>query len=520
MAEDILIVGAGPTGLMMASLLARAGISFRIIDRQKDRAQESRALVVHAKTMELFQNLGLDQQFLKVGKKSIGLGLFVDGEAKLKIDFGDIGIEGTPFPYLFFISQAETEQILIDHLTKNGITIERETELVEFDQDNDGVNCTIKNKEGTEEKNRYQYLLGCDGAHSRVREGLNLGFPGGSYEQNFVLADADIQWPYEKDRLMIFMTVDGILAHFPLNDKVSRLIITQTRPPKNQSAKPDVEEIETLAQEFSKIRVKVSNPIWLARFHLHHRGVNQYRVGRCFVAGDAAHIHSPVGGQGMNTGIQDAANLAWKLSMVIKHGASEKLLDTYHNERHRIGQILLKTTDRFFSVAVTKNRILAKLRNTILPKLAKTFLSTPSGRHQIFRFVSQLAIRYHDPLLNKEDVVGDGFDGGIEPGCRAPDAETETGSLFQQLMGEKFHILIFNGLGDKSLKLPPNDFFGDTFAAHCFARSKKNEILFQRYGIRDEGVYIIRPDGYVLFRSDKIDFDAMRLKLRHFLAIN
>lgn len=509
MMTDVLIVGAGPTGLMMACLLHRSGISFKIIDRQIDRAKESRALVVHAKSMELFQNLGLDQDFLRQGKKSIGLGLFVDGKQKAKIDFGDIGIEGTPFPYLLFISQSQTEQILIDHLEKNGVKIERQTELVSFTQDSTGVDCVLKNVQGGEEKIRCKYLLGCDGAHSKVRQGLNLDFSGGSYEQNFALADVKIDWPYEKDRLMIFMTLDGIFAHFPLNDQVSRLIITQTTAPKDPRSEPDLAEIQELSEKFTKIPLKVSDPIWLARFHLHHRGVDKYRVGRCFVAGDAAHIHSPVGGQGMNTGLQDAANLAWKLALVLQNVAPEKILDTYHDERHRIGQVLLKTTDRFFALAVTKNKFLAKLRNLFLPILAKLFLSRISGRKRVFRFVSQLAIRYHNNFLTHEMISDEGFRNGPEPGCRAPDGKLDARTLFEAFKNNKIHVVVF--MASEVTMDPRFQHFQTSFMdVHSVKTQPGNKILYQRYGIIREGVYIIRPDGYILYRSDKIDFDAVQ----------
>ena len=507
---DVLVVGAGPTGLMMAAQLERAGVTFRIVDRQKDRAQESRALVLHARSMELFQNLGLENEFLSKGKKSIGMGLYINSKEKLKINFGNISIEDTPFPFILFISQAETEKILIDHLKRRSAKIERETELVDFSQDSNEVHCTIRGRDGTEEKINCKYLIGCDGAHSKVRHGLGLEFEGAPYSANFILADVEIEWPYDRDRLLLFFSMRGLLAQFPLTDKITRLIISQPKPPADPDSQPTLDEVQKLIHELVEAPAKISNPVWLARFHLHHRGVNQYRVDRCFVAGDAAHIHSPVGGQGMNTGLQDAANVAWKLILVLKKVAPEKILDTYQEERYRIGQILLKTTDRLFSIAATRNPILAWIRNLLMPAVTNFFLSSASGRRKMFRFTSQLAIHYHSAWA-REEILKEGFNGGPMVGCRAPDAPVGSISLFEKLKGEHLKILLFfpavADLDQVFEDLQSN--LRQFLKVHVFYHTRDFERLYRRYGIKKSGMYLLRPDGYVLFRCDTIDFDII-----------
>lgn len=503
---EVLIIGAGPTGLMLACQLVRFDIRLRIIDKKIDRAHESRAFAVQAKSMEIFQNLGVVNEFLKLAQRGREVAFYADGKEKITLELDDWCSQDTPFPAIYFLSQAETERILIEYLEKKGILVEREMELQTFTQDENRVVAEIKNNRTQQiEKTYCQYIVGCDGAHSVVRHTLNLTFEGAAYEQAFILADAKIQWPFSSKNFMFFTAKTGILIHIPLDNETSRLIIARgaiSRP--TNAVTLTSKEVEQLASEMTAANVKLTHSIWMSRFHLHHRGVNHYQKGRAFVAGDAAHIHSPVGGQGMNTGLQDATNLAWKLAFVIRDVAPEDLLSTYDTERHRIGEILLKTTDRIFVFVSSNNYFLASIRRFLLPLLFKFVLSKRKMRQRLFRFVSQLAIRYHDnkfvyEIEKNPDVA---FNLAPKAGCRAPNAPANDSTLFELLENNKCNILIFNHevINEIKVKRLENKYSG-LIRIHHIKNTVDNSLLYQRYGVTSAAVYFIRPDGYIGFRS-------------------
>ncbi|MBX2987083.1 MAG: FAD-dependent monooxygenase [Bdellovibrionaceae bacterium] len=511
---DVLIVGAGPTGLMMASQLARHGVRFQIIDRQTDRSKESRALVIHARSLELLQNLGLSESFLKTGRPSIGLEIYTNGQKRVQADFGDIGAKDTPFPFIFFLSQAETERLLREDLKSRGVDIEQPAELLSFASSDQGVVAQVRGADQVVREVRSRYLIGCDGAHSPVRHALNLPFPGAPYAEDFLLADVEVKWPFEQDRLLLFLTADGVLAHFPLTSRLSRLILTAGLRREDAPTEPGLDEITAKTESFTGVKARLSNPQWLSRFRLHHRAVPRYRVGPVFLAGDAAHIHSPAGGQGMNTGLQDAANLAWKIAWVLK-GANPDLLDSYHGERHRIAEILLKTTDRLFRGAASQSRLGRFFRVNLAPLFVKFMLSNENRRRRAFRRISQLAIHYHPGAFVAEDDenADEFFQKGPKAGARAPDAPLDGGTLFNAMKAPKAHVLFFS----PSAKPPPlPDHLQSLIETHTLSRTPGRETLFERYGVSDSAIYFIRPDGHVGYRTPGSDWHGLRLYLERF----
>jgi 2-polyprenyl-6-methoxyphenol hydroxylase-like FAD-dependent oxidoreductase len=516
---DVVIVGAGPTGLMLACLLQRANIRFRIIDKQSDRAHESRALVIHARSMELFQNLGLADRFLSVARRSVGLRLFVHGKLQVEANFQDIADPTTPFPFVYFLSQAETERILIEHLEKQGVHIERNMELSSFHQNKNSVQGQfIQTLERTTEEFSCRFLVGCDGSHSKVRHILDLPFEGAPYLQDFILADVELKWPYDSDHLSIFLSDQGVLAQFPLKENVQRLIITETN--RNPSASEDItlEEVDQVARQYVRVPFELSNPVWLSRFHLHHRIVPTYQKECVFLAGDAAHIHSPAGGQGMNTGLQDAANLAWKLALVIKGIAPLSLLQTYTQERLPVGRTLLKTTDRFFSVATNPKKWVAHLRNLILPTAAKIVFSQAGIRRWAFHFVSQLGIQYSpNPYLweTRRLRVHESMP-SLKVGARAPDAPTNQGNLFEIFKGSSAHVLVFRDEQQHlSLLRHLKEEYRGFVQFHEFQKTAPNMLLYERYHVDGSAIYFVRPDGYIGFHSQGEDFPALIGYLEH-----
>src|SRR5215208_5062050 len=375
---DVLVVGAGPTGLVMATELAARGVSGRIIDRAPERSERSRALVVQARSLELLQKMGVADELVARGRRTIKATPFVEGRPAANLEFGDIGVDDTPYPFLLFVSQAETERVLEKHLESLGAKVERPVELLSFEGDAEGVSARLRHGDGRQETARVRYLVGADGAHSTVRHTLGLSFKGDAYPQDFPLA----------------------------GPSTYRLIATRAEDAPLDAGDPTLEEVQQLATELCPLPVKLYDPSWLARFRLHHRGVDSYRAGQAFVAGDAAHIHSPAGGQGMNTGIQDSYNLAWKLTLVIEGHAPDSILDSYHEERHPIGQRLLRTTDRMFNVAATPNPLAIELRNFLMPRVLPRVMGKRSLRARAFRFVSQLGIRYPDSPIVGEELDG------------------------------------------------------------------------------------------------------------------
>ena len=536
---DVLVVGAGPTGLTLATLLRRSGLSVRIIDKNDEPAKESRAIGIQARTLELFQSIDLEKPFLEQGMIAAGVDLFLKGQERLSVDLSDMARPDTPYPFMFLLSQAKTERILLEDLKKQGLEVDRQTNLIGFTQDSSGVQAKLLLADGRQEEVSAQYIVGCDGAHSSVRRALGLAFKGEAYASEFILADAHVDWPLAQNKLMIFMNPGSFGAYFPQREfhkgqSISRVL--SVRRYKTRTAAPDtsattafpatLEEIQTGFQQASMQEVALSEPEWITKYHVHHRSVAQTRVGRAFLAGDASHIHSPVGAQGMNTGIQDAANLAWKLASVIAGTSPEPLLDTYHSERWPIGQRLLKYTDRMFTLAMTTNPILTGVRDFIFPIVAKLLMKYPAGKRAIFRFVSQLSIHYDKSSAARERTMpsaSESFKKTLPTGARAPNAQiNDQLELFDLVKGYKFHLLILSRStisGDRREKLRrlwatskrypkmeiEQHWISSLPSNHPDVIHCRDEEIFTRFGVTQQGVFLIRPDGYVGFRADDLE---------------
>lgn len=509
---DVLIVGAGPTGLMMACQLARFGVSCRIIDKQIDRVKESRAFGIQAKSMEIFQNLGIASEFLKQEVIGTKARFYFHGKFRFEINFANVATkDNTPFPAIYFLSQSITEQILLEYLAQKNIHVERQTELIAFTREDTAMVAEIKNNiTGKHEKQRCHYIVGCDGAHSTVREVLGIAFSGASYQQEFVLADVAVKWPLSKDNFTVFISKEGNFLFIPLkkDENLNRLIITGMKSSVSQSsnAPPTLQELENFAKRITRTDIQLTNPVWISRFYLHHRFVQQYQKHNAFIAGDAAHIHTPVGAQGMNTGLQDVTNLAWKIAFVLKYNAPQTLLETYQTERQRIGEILVNTTDKIFGLITKKNLFVYLLRQHVMP-IVMSFL-TKSGKFNeyLFHFISELGVRYHKSLFvqEKTDGADSKFLSGPEAGCRAPDAPIYNSTLFEIFRNKPCNILIFRLNQYSQLEhetMPLEQINPDIIAVHKFIRTPELAVLFERYGITAAGVYFIRPDGYIGFRA-------------------
>ncbi len=525
----VLIVGAGPTGLTLAAQLDQFGTRFRIIDRSSDRVHESRALGVQARTLEILQRFGLGDALVERGNKSATIMLHVEGRVAPPVSLSDFGAEDTRYPYILFVSQAETEGLLTQHLTAHGVRIEREVELIEFNEDSSGIACVLRDADGRTEHVHTQYLVGCDGAHSTVRKRAGIPFEGDAYLQDFMLgdieADAAPNVLLAKDSIHPFVGGGGIAMFFPLGRPTTwRVIAMSAHDAAASHRKPALEdkplasdlsldELQAAVDGATRGSVRAHSPAWLTHFRLHHRQAAEYRRGRVFVAGDAAHIHSPVGAQGMNTGIQDAWNLGWKLALVTRGAVNETLLDTYEAERWPVGRMLLRYTDRAFSLVVrslSPNALASWLRRTVPGTVIPIVLGSKRLRTYAFRFISELDIRYRrsPAVLEGTPLLGS----GPRAGDRLPDAPVtiagQPTSLHDEVVVPRFTLLLCGperwNLEPLQMALKLDD--GAVAIRYLTTQSNGHDLVdsdakaMRLLAVQDAAQYLVRPDGYIAFR--------------------
>jgi 2-polyprenyl-6-methoxyphenol hydroxylase-like FAD-dependent oxidoreductase len=521
---DVLVVGAGPTGLTLAGLLHSMGATVRIVDRQLDRVRESRALAVQPRTLELLRGLGIAQTLVERGNDASQLRIHA-GERVVSVPLFDVGLEDTGFPFLLFISQAETEAVLNEHLVAHGFQVERPVELVGFEAGADDVTCTLRHADGATERLHARYLVGCDGAHSSVRHGAAIPFEGAAYPQTFVLADLEVDGDLEQDVAHAFLGAGGMLFFFPLRSPATWRMLGMRPPgdatePEQERSEPSLADVQAIADAFTGGMLKLRDPVWLTYFRLHHRHAARYRAGRVFLAGDAAHVHSPAGAQGMNTGIQEAWNLGWKLALVAQGEADEALLDSYEAERRPIGRLVLRFTDRAASIATSRSRIVRLLRTQIAPRLIPVVLRFSRGRAYGFRTLSQLGIHYRrSPAVQEGEPA---LRRGPRAGDRLPDArivrDGRDGWLQDALAAPTYHLLLCGPADgwDTDRVAALLERYGGLVTVHRLAREAAPGVLhdvngqaFARLGVGQAAHYLVRPDGHIGYRSAGTDLHAV-----------
>jgi 2-polyprenyl-6-methoxyphenol hydroxylase-like FAD-dependent oxidoreductase len=529
-----LIVGAGPTGLALAAQLRWFGVPFRIIERSFDRTHESRALGVQARTLEVLDSLALADAMVARGSTSTRVVIHLGAQTVASVNLAEFGVPDTRYPFILFISQAETERILLEHLSSRGVAIERGVELVEFEAVDRFIQCVLRHPGGHEERVRTGFLAGCDGAHSFVRRRAGFSFQGDSYPEDFVLGDVEVEGPLEPGAINSFAGEGGAAIFFPLGSPTTwRVIALVARHPDARRDDPaegespvgslTLEDLQSIVAVPTEGSVVVRDPAWLSHFRLHHRQVEHYRQGRVFLAGDAAHIHSPVGAQGMNTGIQDAWNLGWKLALTIRGAAEEPLLDSYQSERWPVGRRLLRYTDRVFSVFVrgmSAGRLASWARRVVVPQLLPRLLGPSPLRSTAFGFVSQLRINYR-----RSPAVVEGrprLRHGPRAGDRLPDAGvTSNGrqiSLHRAIIGPHLSLLLCGepGAWDDAALARLADRHAGLLTIHRLARQVAPGTLVDGgralafLGVENRAQYLVRPDGHIAFRCGGSDLDSLR----------
>ncbi|GIG61374.1 oxygenase [Longispora fulva] len=494
---EILVVGAGPTGLTMAAELARHGAAVRIVDRATAPATTSRALVVQPRTLELFDDLGVVDAALAAGTRADSVNLVFDRERRARIDVSGLLTEPethTEYPWLFSLSQHETERVLTDHLASLGVGVERGVTLTGLTQDPDGVTALLDGRAV-----RFDWVVGCDGARSAVRTAIGMPFEGATYAEEFIMADARLDWELPDGDLYVFPSRSGFLAAFAMPGAGRFRIFGNVGAHGSPDySEPTHEEFQTMLDERLPLPARVVEEYWVSRYRLHRRGVPRYRDGRVFLVGDAAHVHSPAGAQGMNTGIQDAYNLAWKLARACRGPASDSLLDSYHAERHPVGQRLLRTTDRMFSVISGQGAVARFARGHVGPVLARRVLGRESVRRWLIGTFAQLRISYPDSPLNARDG---GWRDGPAPGDRAREASLGTGRVYDVLRGTHHTVLLFGEWTGLAARIE------ETYRGRVVARVVGADETAARvaYGVSGSGGFVIRPDKYIAYRADPLD---------------
>ncbi|HYO77379.1 MAG TPA: FAD-dependent monooxygenase [Thermoanaerobaculia bacterium] len=468
---DVLITGAGPTGLVLALWLTRAGVRVRIIDKTAEPGTTSRAVAVQGRTLELYAQLGLADAVVERGRKVFNANIWISGKRRARLQFGSFGADLSPFSFALIYPQDEHERLLIERLAQEGVEVERSTELLGFEEREDHVVARLRRADGAEESCVATYLAGCDGAHSTVRTALKIGFEGGTYEHVFYVADVEASGAVMNGEIHVGLDAHDFLALFPLKDEGrARLVGTIRDSALAAGGKLAWSDVKTRVIDW--IGIDVTRVHWFSTYRVHHRVATQFRRGRAFLLGDAAHIHSPVGGQGMNTGIGDAVNLAWKLADVIHGGRDASLLDTYEPERIGFAQRLVKTTDQGFT-AVTSSRPLARfVRLHLASRVLPSFLRFRRVRRAMFHTLSQLGITYRHSALSA------GKAGNVHGGDRLP----WTGTNFDALKSLGWQVHVY-GEARPETDVP----------LHVFPWTAEAE----RAGLQRNAAYLVRPDGYV-----------------------
>ncbi|MGE3263312.1 MAG: FAD-dependent monooxygenase [Bacteriovoracia bacterium] len=483
METQVIIVGAGPTGLVLALYLTKLGIRVRIFDAAKEAGSTSRALVVHARTLEFYRWLGIADEVVKRGHPAKALRLWAKGKQVTQVPVGEIGQGLSPYPYLLFFPQDEHERLLIEALSAAGIVVEREKNFLDFQENAQGVSARFLAAGGIEESYRADFIAGCDGAHSRMRELLHTGFPGSTYNQLFYVADVQASGPAINGDLNLALDNADFLAVFPMKGE-GRVRLIGTVESSAEGKKIEWTDVKHAA--IDHLNVKVERVNWFSSYRVHHRVTEHTRKGRAFLLGDAAHIHSPVGGQGMNTGIGDAINLGWKLAMVVKGQAKDSLLDTYEVERIAFAKQLVNTTDRAFTFITRNGPIARYVRLNIVPALVKVLFRLQGLRVFMFRTVSQINIHYRMSRLSE------GSAGTVNAGDRMPWVKFADGTdNFQVLEGMRWQVQVY---GEVSAELL--NFCEKTgLELRAFPWSAET----QKVGFMRDVVYLLRPDGYLAF---------------------
>lgn len=490
----VLIVGAGPTGLALALWLTELGIRTRIIDKSSGPGETSRAMAVQARTLEFYRQLGFAERLIEDGSPNPIIHLWIERQRRARLSLAHAGAEETPYPYLLVYPQDRHERVLIEQLKARGIEVERETELLGLVDLGEAVEARLRLPSGEEAQVMSHYLVGCDGASSFVRKAIGAGFPGETGSQFFYVADVDFSGPAADGNVHIALDHGDFLALESYGTSGTARLIGIMR---------DEDGVDVTALTFKDVSPRVLEGLdvridavhWFSTYRVHHRVADQYRSNRVFLAGDAAHVHSPAGGQGMNTGIGDAVNLAWKLAEVLDGRAPETLLDTYEVERRAFAEELVATTDRVFGFVTSSGALANFVRTKIAPIVAPVAYSVGVVREFLFRVLSQIKIAYEASPLSQ------GTAGSVTAGERMPWVRGLAGDNFRYMNGVDWQLQIYGEAGEQLSDWAA----ARDIAVHAFDWTPR----CVEAGIHRGGIYLLRPDGHVAYAADAFNPDDL-----------
>ncbi|HKF73498.1 MAG TPA: FAD-dependent monooxygenase [Stellaceae bacterium] len=466
--KPVLIIGAGPVGMTVASELKRYGVPVRIIDQAPQRTDKSKALVLWSRTLELLDRGGGAAPFVDAGLKA-GAFNFTAGDGVV----GRVSMAGvqSPYPFGLMLPQSETERLLEERLSHLDVAIERRTGLVEFKSGPSGIEALLRHGDGREQTVSADWLIGCDGAHSTVRHGLGASFTGETLESDWMLADVHLKgYPVPTNETSIYWHRDGILVAFPISPGRYRVVADLPTSGGEHPATPTLEQVQAVIDRRGPRGLVAFDPVWLSGFRIDSRKVSSYRWGRVSLAGDAAHVHSPAGGQGMNTGMQDTFNLAWKLALVVQGTCGEHLLDSYSPERSKVGEEVLKTTHHLTTIGTLRNPVAQTVRNLV----SHVMLGLAPVQHAMADRVTEVSIGYSESPLNGPSLSGV----GPKPGER-----------IKPVAGE---VPVGSG------STPCFALFAERTVATADLLRRYEALLDPviRPPLRKDGIWLARPDGY------------------------
>jgi 2-polyprenyl-6-methoxyphenol hydroxylase-like FAD-dependent oxidoreductase len=476
---DVLIVGAGPTGLFLANECARRGLRWRLIESRSTQSEHSKALAIFPRTLEIFDMAGIVAPFLGAANRVTSVAVMAHARRLARLRFAP---EESPYPFIAMVPQDVTEKLLVGQLRRRGGTVEYDTRLVSAQQEDDGVQVTIESR-GEPLRMRASIVVGCDGAHSAVRHLMGLPFEGAAYESTFMLADIETDTTLPADELQLCPSEFGPLAIFPMSATRRRIVAVVKAPERDA---PSLSLVRTMLAERAPAGIEARALHWSSYFRIHHRRVERLRVARLFIAGDAAHIHSPFGGQGMNTGLHDAWNLAWKIDLYLSGQGNERLLDSYGAERLPIIKGVIETTDFLTRVMGTPNWLAQALRDAVIPMVSRL----APFQHAFVQRLSGLGVAYRGSPI----VEG--------PGARHLDDSMRGGDG----IGRRFLVFIGDDVDSSTRE-----------AAQRFCASFKE--LVEARSSRRAGIALVRPDGYVAYAARHGDGKSIVESLRSTLAL-
>lgn len=485
---QVVIVGAGPTGLSLAAQLLRYDISFIIIEKNEKTTPFSKALVVQARTLEIFNELGIAEKALNEGQITTGLNLFYKGKQKAAINISGLGEGSSPFPYALSLEQSKTEKLLVDYLSAHKKSVEWESEFTYFEQNKNSVAVYYKDNTGQQQKIEAEYLVGCDGASSVIRHQMGLSFEGDTVPKIFYVADVKLKSPViNKNELFMFLIKKGFVLFFPMEGSGHYRIVGTLPGVEEVNEQFNFSSIESDIKEQIFVPIEFEKLQWFSSYKVHSRKASSFENGRCYIAGDAAHIHTPAGGQGMNTGIQDAYNLAWKISFTIRKEVNADVLSSYSTERIENAKHLLQTTDRMFDIMSGANAFWNFIRLHFFAKIIGLISKSAVIKKRIFPLISQTGISYDNSYLTINSSVGK-----VKAGVRMPYFIFSDGKpIFDYITEPAFKILFF---GDSKGRSNQFSNIKITVAVEYF-----KEIPNSLFGQEKKFYILLRPDNHISY---------------------